>query len=175
MKKKMRRGLSFMVFAFFVFSIITPVSAFDCEFTCSLQGNKVGPKPADTQAKGSVIFQFDEEKQEIFYKLQVEKIEDVYMAHLHIGPPSKQGPIAVWLYPAIDKVSPKRIIKEEYNGTLAQGTIKQKDIKEGITFEELIKHMKDNQTYVNVHTRKYIPGEIRGQVINSYEKIESRS
>lgn len=96
------------------------------------------------------------------------------MAHLHIGSPSKQGPIAVWLYPAIDHDSPKRIIKEEYNGTLAQGTIKQKDIEEGITFEELIKHMKDNQTYVNVHTRKYIPGEIRGQVIKSFEKIESQ-
>lgn len=148
------------------------MSAFDCEFTCSLQGNKLGPKPAETRANGNVIFQLDEEKQEIFYKLQVEKIEDVYMAHLHIGPPSKQGSIAVWLYPADDHSSENRTIEGKFSGTLAEGVIKQEDIEEGITFDELIKHMKDNQTYVNVHTRKYIPGEIRGQIISSFEKTD---
>jgi len=105
-----------------------------------------------------------ENNQELIYKLEVEEIKDVYMAHIHIGPSDKQGPIAVWLYPLNNQDNAQRCIEGEFNGTLAEGTIKQEDIKEGITFNELIEAMRNGNAYVNVHTKKFMPGEIRGQV-----------
>jgi hypothetical protein len=168
---KIKTLLAFIIPIVGIFPFIATVSAFDHEFTCSLECNKIGPKPADTKAKGNVIFQLDENKQEIFYRLSVENIKDTYMAHLHLGPSNSQGPIAVWLYPLYDHDSSKRLIEGEFSGTLAQGIINQNELQDGIKFEELAESMKNGQAYVNVHTQKFLPGEIRGQVMRSAEQV----
>jgi len=150
--------------AIFFISLISAGAAGECQFSCNLSCNQIGPHPADTDAKGTITFQLDESRQEITYKLNLQDIEDVYMAHLHIGPSNKQGPIAVWLYPLHDHDNAQRCIEGEFNGTLAEGAIRPENLDEGIDFNELIKAMRDGNAYVNVHTKNYIPGEIRGQV-----------
>ncbi len=161
-----RTNKKYIIFllCFLLIGFISIVSAEEYQFSCKLDCNKIGPKPADTKAKGEITFQLNENKQELIYKLEVEEIKDVYMAHIHIGPNDKQGPIAVWLYPLNDQDNAQRCIEGEFNGTLAEGTIKPEDIKEGITFNDLIEAMRNGNAYVNVHTKKFIPGEIRGQV-----------
>jgi hypothetical protein len=69
--------------------------------------------------------------------------------------------MAVWLYPTN---SAKRTIEGEFTGILAKGIIRAGDLEEGITFKDLIESMRNGNTYVNVHSKKYIPGELRGQV-----------
>jgi hypothetical protein len=157
---KLNRILTIITLSFFIVATAVWASSI-CQFSSGLECNKIGPKPAETSAKGDVFFQLDESRQEITYKLQVEKIKDVYMAHLHIGPSNKQGPMAVWLYP---NNSVTRTIKGEFTGILAKGVIRPGDMEDGVTFEDLIESMRNGRTYVNVHTKNYIPGELRGQV-----------
>ena len=149
---------------FLLIGFISIVSAEECQFICKLDCNKIGPKPVDSKARGEITFQLNENKQELIYNLEVEEINDVYMAHIHIGPNDKQGPIAVWLYPLKNQNNAQRCIEGEFSGTLANGTIKPEDIKEGITFNDLIEAMRNGNAYVNVHSKKFVPGEIRGQV-----------
>jgi hypothetical protein len=145
-------------------------------FTGTLSCSTIGPShPEHTEASGEFLFQLDESKQELTYKIQVENIENAFMAHIHVGPcdekaekteiPSRQGPIAAWLYSCNSQEVPNQCIKGEFTGTLAEGVIKPCDLKNSITFEELIKAMREGYAYVNVHTRKYIMCEICGRVI----------
>ena len=136
----------------------------DNMFVCDLEVNKVGPKPADTIANGNVIFLLDEEKNELSYKIHVEDIEDVYMAHLHMGPSKKEGIIATWLYPVDEHDSENRTIEGEFTGTLAEGVIRQEDLKHGITLEEIIESLGNGNSYVSVHTKNFVMGAVRGQV-----------
>ena len=164
----------FMSCIFFVFSttsVLAEVYQFKGTLTCS----KIGPKhPEQTNASGEVFFQLDEAKQELSYKLQVKNIEDVYMAHLHVGPckeeipaekvSDKQQPIAAWLYPCGDHNTADRCIEGEFSGTLAEGVIKPEDLLRNVTFSHLIKALRNSNAYVNVHTRKYPTCEICGRI-----------
>ena len=161
---KGKRELAVIMFCIFLITLVSAGAAADNMFVCDLLSNNVGPKPANTEANGRVTFYLDENKQEITYKLLVEKINDVYMAHLHIGPSGKQGPIAVWLYPFKDHDSTGRMIEGELNGILAEGLIRPEDLEDGIAFTDLIESIRYDYAYVNVHTKEYITGEIRGQV-----------
>jgi len=159
-----RKLIVFMLSIFFITVAAYAWAASDNMFICQLKSNKVGPKPADTEANGSVIFYLDESRQELTYKLLVEKIHDAYMAHLHLGPSEKEGQLAVWLYPFREDEKEKRTIEGEFNGILADGVIIQEDLKNGITFEKLVEALRNGNAYVNVHTEKFVMGAIRGQV-----------
>src|SRR5210317_2125181 len=98
--KKQKEILTIIMFCVFTMATVSAgLAAGHYRFSCNLYENKVGPKPANTEASGIVLFQLDEIKQEIVYQLRVEKIQDVYMAHLHMGASNKEGLLAVWLYP----------------------------------------------------------------------------
>lgn len=163
--KKQKMILAMIMFC--VFTIATAsagLAAGHYRFSCDLYENKVGPKPAKTEASGFVLFHLDEIKQEIVYQLRVEQINDVYMAHLHMGAPNKEGLLAVWLYPPRKHNQANRIIEEELNGTLAEGVIRQEDLRDGLVLEDLVESLRSGNAYVNIHTRNFIMGELRGQV-----------
>ena len=153
----------FSVFTIATFSI--GLAAGHYRFSCDLYENKVGPKPSETEASGTILFHFDELKQELIYQLRVEKIQDVYMAHIHMGASNKEGLMAAWLYPPRQYNSAKRTIEGEFNGTLAEGVIRQDDLENGLLLEDLTESLRNGNAYVNIHTKKYIMGELRGQVV----------
>ena len=169
------KKLTIFMFCILGSTLISAAWAEDYRFSGELTCSKMGPRyPDNTDATGKVFFQLDEKKQELTYKLFVEKIEDAYMAHLHAGPCPTQGhvekgkfkqlPIAVWLYPPTDHDAPGSCIEEEFTGTLAEGVIKPEDLEINIKFSELIEAMRNGNAYTNVHTKKYITGEICGQI-----------
>lgn len=161
---KVLGGTICLVSCYLLIVFVSSGQAAHNQFVCDLEVNKVGPKPADTIAEGNVIFILDEDKKELSYKIQVENIQDVYMAHLHLGPSNKEGIIATWLYPKDDHDSPNRTIEGKFTGTLAEGIIRQEDLRHGITFEEITESISNGNAYVNVHTKKFVMGSIRGQV-----------
>jgi len=162
--KKLNKKLTFIIFCTFLAATVSLVWASTCKFDCCLECNKTGPQSVQTDAKGDVVFQLNEAKHELSYKLEVEKLQNAYMAHLHIGSTDKEGPIAVWLYPPHNHNAPNRLIEGEFYGIMAEGVIRPEDLNDGITFEDLVKSMKNGKAYVNVHTKKYVRGEIRGQI-----------
>ncbi|MCZ2095543.1 MAG: CHRD domain-containing protein [Chloroflexota bacterium] len=117
----------------------------------------------ETQAQGQAIFQLNKDGTEISYKLIVANIEDVTVAHIHLGGAGASGPPIVFLFgPAAPPVT--------QNGVLIEGSFTEANLipRPALgfsgTFAELLDLMASGGVYVNVHTTAYPGGEIRGQI-----------
>ena len=132
-------------------------------FAAHLNGGNQVPAPVDTQAQGQAIFKLRADGAELHYKLIVANLEDVFMAHIHLGAADENGPVAVWLYPAGPPPEP---IPGRFDGVLAEGVITDADIVSmmPMTLDDLVDVIRAGGAYVNVHTAAYPPGEIRGQI-----------
>jgi len=117
----------------------------------------------ETLAQGQAIFQLSKDGTEITYKLIVANIDNVIVAHIHLGGAGTSGPPIVFLF---GPVSPP----VTQNGVLIEGSfteadlIPRPDLGFNGTFEELLALLPTGETYVNVHTTAYPGGEIRGQI-----------
>jgi hypothetical protein len=124
------------------------------------------PEPQDFERnpQGQAIFQLSRDGSELHYKLIVANIENVLMAHIHVGPVGETGPVVVWLYP---DGPPPQEIPGWFNGVLAEGTITSDNLVgplAGADLSDLLDQIRAGNTYVNVHTTQNPPGEIRGQI-----------
>ncbi|HEU4792696.1 MAG TPA: CHRD domain-containing protein, partial [Nitrolancea sp.] len=84
---------------------------------------------------------------------------DVMMAHIHLGKSGQSGPHVATLFHAMSPVT--------VSGNLASGTITSAQLEEdlaGHSLADLLTKMAAGDTYVNVHTKSHMDGEIRGQV-----------
>lgn len=117
-----------------------------------------------TEAVGKANFQLSKDGSELSYKLIVEGIENVTMAHIHFAAAGATGPVVLWLYP---QASPPQLIPGLFEGVLASGTRTSANLVgplAGQDLSDLVDAMIAGETYVNVHTSQYPAGEIRGQI-----------
>ncbi len=129
------------------------------DYKAAISGKMEIPK-IKTAATGMVTFEPVMDGKELKYKLTVKGINDVTAAHVHFGKKGESGPPVVALFSGPEK-------KGKFSGTLAEGTITDKDLVgplSGKTVKDLIKDIQGKELYVNVHTEKYPDGEIRGQI-----------
>ena len=131
-------------------------------FRTHLSGENEVPS-AETMASGQAIFKLSKDGTELSYKLIVDNIENVRMAHIHMAPAGSNGGVVAWLYPSSP---PPVVIQGLYEGILAQGVLTDADVG-GMTLMELVHQMCEGNTYVNVHTDQYPGGEIRGQIMGN--------
>jgi hypothetical protein len=132
-------------------------------FVAPLSGAEEVP-PVETRARGLATFQLSKDGSEIHYRLIVANIENVTQAHIHLAPAGVNGPVVVWLYPA---APPAQLIPGRFNGVLAVGSFTEADLVgplAGNSLNDLIDEMLAGNTYVNVHTSQFPPGEVRGQI-----------
>ena len=126
----------------------------------------------ETNAQGQAIFQLSPDGSELSYKLIVANIENVFQAHIHIGPPGVNGPIAVWLYPSTTPGAGP-LGQGRIQGPIAEGTITSANLVNqgatGITtLAQLIAAIEAGNAYVNVHTNDGVappntgPGDFPG-------------
>lgn len=132
-------------------------------FTAHLTGGQEVP-PVQTKATGQATFKLSQDGKSLHYKLSVANLIGITMAHIHLGPPGQNGPIAVWLYPS----HPYPELKlGKFSGVLVEGTITAQKLVGPLTgkpLPALIKDMESGRAYVNVHTRVHPEGEIRGEI-----------
>ena len=128
-----------------------------------------------TNAQGEARFKLAEDGQSLHYKLNIANIENVFMAHLHLGAAGTAGPIVVWLYPSRPPAQP---LPGRTQGTLAEGDITAADLigpLAGKPLSALLDAIETGSVYVNVHTNDlvdplntgpgdFLSGEIRGQL-----------
>ncbi len=130
------------------------------EFSANLTGQEEVP-PVDTQAMGEAIFVPIQPRNEtIDFYVNTTGIQAVTQAHIHSGSPGENGPIVVTLFtlnPVQNDVS--------INGSIAANNLE--GPMQGKTVAELIGAIKNNTTYVNVHTEQNPNGEIRGQLADT--------
>jgi len=136
-------------------------------FTAQLTGAQEVP-PVKTAATGNATFNLSPDGKSLHCQLKVTNLSDITMAHIHLGPAGKNGPVAVWLYPMS---GPPPVLKPgSFTGILADGTITAKNLAgplKGKPLSALVKDMQAARAYVNVHTKAHPEGEIRGQIAPS--------
>jgi hypothetical protein len=72
--------------------------------------------------------------------------------------------VVAWLYP---DGPPPQLIPGRFNGVLAEGILTEDDLVgmlAGESLETLVEQIMAGNTYVNVHTSQFPPGEVRGQI-----------
>ncbi|HEX5731818.1 MAG TPA: CHRD domain-containing protein [Blastocatellia bacterium] len=136
----------------------------------SLKADLVGVEevPANsTTGSGELRIRIANDDSSFDFELTYEELEGetTLFAHIHLGQKGVIGGISVFLCggggrPACTPTS----------GTFS-GTVTAADVigptGQGIAageFAELLRALRDGATYVNVHTNKHPPGEIRGQI-----------
>jgi hypothetical protein len=132
-------------------------------FVAVLSGGEEVP-PNDSLARGQASFQLSRDGTELSYRLIVANIENVTQAHIHLAPAGANGPVVAWLYPS---APPAQLIPGRFEGVLAEGTITEANLVgqlAGEPLDTLLEHMRAGNTYVNVHTSQFPPGEVRGQI-----------
>jgi hypothetical protein len=131
----------------------------------------------DTQGQGQAIFHLSSDGTSLEYKLIASNIENVFMAHIHRGAPTENGPIVVWLAPSTAPVAgPPGGGRTD--GVLAEGTITAANLVgplAGQPLSALVELMNSGRAYANVHTSDgdatpnegpgdFPGGEIRGNL-----------
>jgi hypothetical protein len=133
-------------------------------FVAHLWGREQVPAVA-TRALGVATFEVAGDGATIRYRLEVSRIVDVQMAHIHVAPPGQNGPVVVWLYPS---APPPQLKPGRFDGELASGVITAANLAGPLARQPLsvlLERMRVGETYVNVHTVAYPGGEIRGQIL----------
>jgi hypothetical protein len=155
------------------------------QFRESLNGLKEAAAVVSTTGHGGFKASINKEETEISYMLSFEDLEgDVRQAHIHIGWPQNSGGIVLWLCDSEANPSPSASTpacnsnnpSDNRNG-IVTGTLTDADVQNvaasGIAgptattpgeFAEVVALVKAGRTYVNVHTVKFPPGEIRSQI-----------
>ena len=147
------------------------------QWNAVLAGINERPTPRDTHARGVAIFELSADGESMHYKVIAADINNVIMAHIHLGDANTAGPVIVWLYP-IGGPPPAAPGGGRFNGILAQGDFDATKFvgpMAGKPMSALVENLTAGTAYVNIHTDDGVAppntgpgdfpgGEIRGQV-----------
>ena len=116
--------------------------------------------PVKTNARGEAIFRLSADRKKLEFRLFLRNIENVTVAHIHLGERGENGPVVAFLFGPLTKavsieeaVFTGVITKDDLVGPLADRSL-----------NDLVREMRSENTYVNVHTVQHPDGEIRGQI-----------
>jgi hypothetical protein len=150
-----------------------------------LNGLKEATAVVSTTGTGTFRARISDDESEIHYVLTFKDLEgDVRQGHIHIGHPQNQGGIVLWLCdsetnPAPSETTPACTMSDPLNTRAGRvtGMLTANDVQNqpgnGIAgapvttpgeFAEVIALIRAGRTYVNVHSSKFPPGEIRSQI-----------
>lgn len=113
-----------------------------------------------TEGTGFTALTINAAQTTVDFTLLTYGLENTTQAHIHIGSPDENGPVAVFLFGFADPAVTS-------DGILAQGSFTEADLipTPGVfdgTMDTLLDHMRAGTAYVNVHTVENPGGEIRG-------------
>src|SRR4051812_15548585 len=148
----MRKVLALVVVALLAVAVVPALAA--TKYRATMNGKSETPK-SKSKATGSAVFTVASNGKSIKYTLKATGLTGpAQAAHIHLGKVGKAGPVIIPICPKACKL-PK-------SGTLtSKQFVKAAGVK---NFAAAIKAIKAGNTYVNVHTKKYPAGEIRGQI-----------
>jgi hypothetical protein len=142
-------------------SALAPVKEF---FTATLTGAAERPSPVTTTASGAAEITILDTNT-VRVETLVSSIDSVTQAHIHAGTADEAGPVMVFLFrPAAGTAATRAGVT---------GVLSLIDITRGVTafsspftFDSLLTRVRAGTAYVNVHTRRNLGGEIRGQIVS---------
>jgi hypothetical protein len=130
-------------------------------FRAHMSGSDQVPQ-IDTLAQGQAIFKLSADGTGLEFRVIVANIDNVIGAHIHLAPAGENGPIVLPLLGNPFIPDPGVTV----NGILVMGFATAADVSGPLAgnLDALVEAMESGNTYVNVHTVEFRPGEIRGQI-----------
>jgi hypothetical protein len=178
MTRRPARWLGVPLGAILLLALATGVVASQVRnFVTPLSGSQEVP-PNESRARGTAIFKLNPDGTALSYRLIASNIENVHMAHIHMGPAGVNAGIVVWLFPSTAVGQPGPLGSGRHDGVLATGTITAANLTgalAGQPLSALVAAIDSGNAYVNVHTNDGMEplntgpgdlqgGEIRGQL-----------
>jgi len=127
------------------------------------------PPLNDTSAIG--IAQFKAGQDNIIYTVNVTDIENVTAAHIHSGKVGENGPVVTTLFKE-NSPTTAAATTTVVTGVLSEGNVTSINLEgpmAGKLLSNITSAMRNEQTYVNVHTQQNPNGEICGQILNQID------
>ena len=117
-----------------------------------------------TSASGDAVFTLSKDGKTLNYKLNVKKIENVTMGHVHaVGADGMPAEILVWIYPA--KGTEPALKAGSFSGKLAEGAITADKLAgplKGGSVRDLFEQIEHGKAGVALHTKQNGGGELWG-------------
>ena len=120
---------------------LAAVGTFHSTVSATLAGKSEAPKGSPT-GSGTAVVKFNTKTSQACWTLKVKGLDKTLSAHVHKAPPGKNGPVVI---PLGARFATKGCV-----------TIPMKTLRAVANIP--------GAYYVNVHTRKYLNGAIRGQL-----------
>ncbi|KXO06155.1 hypothetical protein AYK81_00155 [Bacillus thuringiensis] len=128
-------------------------------FFAKLRGRNEVP-PVETDARGQAFFKLNRDELSLKFKLELFDLENVVVAHLHLGAKGTNGPVVAFLFGPI--TNPVSIECATFTGIITQEDLV--GPLAGQTLDALVNEIIAGNIYINVHTVQHPTGEIRGQL-----------
>ncbi len=128
-------------------------------FFAKLRGRNEVP-PVETDARGQAFFKLSRDELSLKFKLELLDLENVVVAHLHLGAKGTNGPVVAFLFGPI--TNPVSIECATFTGIITQEDLV--GPLAGQTLDALVNEIIAGNIYINVHTVQHPNGEIRGQL-----------
>jgi len=159
------KKLAFLVLTVLCFSVVTVASDDDVVFTASLRGlNEVPPINSDGTGTFRAVIHKDGsiDFTETFKNLSGSPL----VSHIHFGQFRVAGGVMIFLCGGGGQPPCPAGSSGTFNGTITAGNVVG-PAGQGITAGDLasaLRAIREDAGYVNIHTPKFLGGEIRGQV-----------
>jgi hypothetical protein len=137
-----------------------------------LTGYEETPSAVSTTGSGTFNARISNDESRIDWELTYSDLEGaVQQSHIHFGQKGVTGPISVFLCTNLGNgpagTQPCPAPPATISGTIVAADVTNLANERGISageFDELIKAIRANATYVNVHSTRWPGGEIRSQI-----------
>jgi CHRD domain len=126
-------------------------------YVVALTGAAERPNPVVTSASGSAVLTV-RGADTIEYLMYVSSTDSITASHIHAGDATVAGPVMVFTFggPVTGRV----------DGLFRFGFITRGGTFSGVfNFDSVLTRMRNGTSYLNVHTRRFGGGEIRGQIV----------
>jgi hypothetical protein len=127
-----------------------------------------------TGASGTFTAKIDDDAQTIDYEFTYSGLEggNSLFAHIHFGSHDHNGGVSAFLCGGSTKPTPCPNVEGTVVGTIVPADIvgpTGQGIEPG-SWTELVRAIRNGNTYANIHTTRWPGGEIRGQIANNSQR-----
>lgn len=164
--KKKRHKITFSSSASHVMMQTYSLKPAESDYIAHLSGkNEISASPS-SNATGQVLFNVSDDNSQIYYTINLHRIDSLTVVQIRYGVPGKRGKFVARLYPRLNVGNALRrgVV---VNGTLISAMLNEEDLAGQFKREkmsDLIKAISHDSIFIQVDTKTYPQGEIRGSL-----------
>jgi hypothetical protein len=143
------------------------LKADESDFIAHLSLQNEVPDTVQTHAGGVAYLKISDDSSQIYYTLNLARVDSVTAAQIHYAATAKKGPAVVSLYPRQNTQSATSKPSGPVNGTLKSAMINSKNLEGPFQQKkviDLIHAIQHDSAYVQVQTKAHPSSDFRGQL-----------